>query len=766
MSEVTNLEKIRKLPWQLGGNAANMIFWVTAAYGSVFILFLNEIGFDKAKIGFLMSLLPFCGPLALVVAPFAAHFGFKRTFLIFYLSRKFCAALLLLTPFILSRFGQDVTFFWVTGAVLGFAVCRAISETAVYPWSQEMVPDAMRGKFSAVNNIVSTIVSIITIGIAGYAIRRWEGLPTFMVLMGCGIVAGFVSVWCFTSVPGGDPAQHSQSNRAHFRGIRQALLDLNYRRFIIGLGLISFAATALVTFVPLYLKEKIGLSAGMVVWMDIGTFAGGLLSCYLWGWAADRYGSKPIMLLGCCLWVLFPAVCFLMPRNTEMSSLVAICAMFLMGVANLAWAIGLTRYLFVTAVPVAKKTTYMAVFYAFAGISNGLGPLSIGWLLKKFNWLDTQILIFNIDSYTILFVLSVGILCAGTAVLSRVRSDGAMAVRRFVGMFLQGNPITAAGTIFRYYRATDEEDRVSITERMGYANNPLSNNELIEALNDPSFNVRYEAIIAIAHRRPDPELVDALLLALGGNEPDLSTHAAWALGRLGDKSAAIALRETLESEHPLLRARSARALATLGDTHSIPRVLHHFRTETKPGLRIAFAQGLGKMRSAIAINEILDFLASLEDESLRQETALAVARIAGGEKEYIWLWRELKHDKNTVVAQAILAMKRDFNFLPENGKDLAAMIRQCSKTFADGDISNGIGLLALLIKRLPFDKIGAPLGIILIDCTQKLEAFGPARSEYLLLSIHTLERAIRNLHNGTSQSERQLPAHSPLIAHR
>jgi HEAT repeat protein len=332
-------------------------------------------------------------------------------------------------------------------------------------------------------------------------------------------------------------------------------------------------------------------------------------------------------------------------------------------------------------------------------------------------------------------------------------------------MFLQGNIITAAGTIFRYYRASDEEARGSITERMGYANNPLSNNELIEALNDPSFNVRYEAIIAIAHRRPDPELVDALLLVLGGNEPDLGTHAAWALGRLGDKHAAIALRETLESEHPLLRARSARALATLGDTHSIERVLHHFRTESNPGLRIAFAQGLGKMRSAIAIHEILDFLASLEDESLRQETALAVARIVGGEKEYIWLWRELKYDKNTVAAQAILAMARDLNSLPENGKELAAMIGQCSKTFADGDISRGIGLLAAQIKCLPLDKIGEPLGTILADCAQKLEIFGSVRSEYLLLGIHALDRAIKNLHNGTPENGQSLPAALPALPH-
>jgi HEAT repeat protein len=311
-------------------------------------------------------------------------------------------------------------------------------------------------------------------------------------------------------------------------------------------------------------------------------------------------------------------------------------------------------------------------------------------------------------------------------------------------MFLQGNPFAAAGSLVRYhYWAKDEEDRVSIAEQMGYANNPFSNNELIAALNDPSFNVRYEAIVAIAHSRPDPELIDALLLTLGGNEPDLSIHAAWAIGRLGDKSAIIALRETLESDLPLLRARSARALATLGDTHSIERLLHYFRTETNPGLRIAYAQGLGKMRTAVAIDEMLEFFATLDDKILRAEMALAIGRIVGNEKEYISLLREFEHDKNTAAAQSLLAMERELSMLPPNGAHLAKTARHCSKAFASGDFENAIPLLKALLIALPTAVIEKPLAAILADCARRLEQFGAARSEYILLSIHTLNTAIK-----------------------
>ena len=69
------------------------------------------------------------------------------------------------------------------------------------------------------------------------------------------------------------------------------------------------------------------------------------------------------------------------------------------------------------------------------------------------------------------------------------------------------------------------------------------------------------------------------------------------------------------------------------------------------------------MRSAVAIDEMLDFSRGrLTMRVCGQEMALAVARIVGGEKEYIWLWRELKHDKNTAAAQALLTMKEGILF--------------------------------------------------------------------------------------------------------
>ena len=744
MSELTNLGKIRRLPWQLAGNGFNVIFWLTAAAGSVFILFLAELGIDKARMGLLLSLLPFCGISAIFTAPYVAKFGLKRVFLIFFGARKVFAACLLFVPLVINHFGTEAAFIWVVCCVSGFAICRAIGETAMYPWAQEMIPDNIRGKFSATSSIINQLLAVATVAVSGYIIGHYEGINKFMFIIGGGVVAGIISVYCFCYVPGGKAVRQSTANGAHFREMLSSLKDANFRNYMLGLSLVTIGIGSLVSFIPLYMKEQVGLSSKFVVWLDMGTYFGALITSFIWGWAADRYGSKPIMLSGVFLMLPLPLLCFIMPRHSDTSVQFAIAITFILGISSTAWAIGLTRYLFVNAVPASLKTAYMAIFYAGAGLTGGMAPLLAGYLLKSAASLNASFFIFKIDAYTPLFLFSTLLSSAGVFVLSHVRSGGAMTILKFFGLFFQGNPIMAVGSLLRYYHTPDEDGRVLTTQRLGLAKNRICNYELIEALNDPSYNVRYEAIIAVANSRPDPELIDALILVLGGDEPDLTLNAAWALGKMGDKSAVFALRETLLSDYPLLRARSARALATLGDTESIPILLDYFRKETDPGVKIAYAQSFGKMHYVEATDEMIPFLASLEDEALRSEMALALARIIGNEPQYISLWRQMKKDHDTAIAMIILSLKSDLAKLGINTVELKTLADNASAAFAHGDAEKGAFLLADFVRAVSAQTTSQPVSIILYECAKRLKEFGSRRDEYILLSLHAAKVAINS----------------------
>jgi hypothetical protein len=203
----TNAEKIKGLRWSIAENAANAVFVQLTFFGSVFILFLNDLELNKAQIGLILSSFPFFGLIALFIAPQVARFGYKRTFVTFWTIRKFITALLLLTPWVSSEFGTDATLIFVGVVVVGFGLCRAIAMVAYYPWNQEYVPSSMRGRYSAINNLFINISGIISIIVASIVIENVSGMSRFTLLFAIGIAFGLLGAWLMTYVPGGAPVK-------------------------------------------------------------------------------------------------------------------------------------------------------------------------------------------------------------------------------------------------------------------------------------------------------------------------------------------------------------------------------------------------------------------------------------------------------------------------------------------------------------------------------------------------------------------------------
>jgi HEAT repeat protein len=302
----------------------------------------------------------------------------------------------------------------------------------------------------------------------------------------------------------------------------------------------------------------------------------------------------------------------------------------------------------------------------------------------------------------------------------------------------------AVESLIRYHRAKDERATVAMTERLGRTGSPLTVDELLLALGDPRFNVRFEAIVSIARRGPDPRLTQALVQVLRGNEPALSVIAAWALGRIGDEAALGALREGLDARYRSVQAHCARSLGTLGDREIIPSLLERLTTEQDHGLRMAFAAALGQMREAKAVDQLLAFLRTSQDKASRMELALALARIVGHEFHFIQLLRAARSEPGTAAAQAITAVKKRIVDFESVGGELTTPLDDCAEAFARGELARGTALLSRLIRMLPAHGYRETCGVVLRDYAERLDEFGMARIEYLLLALHTLRVAERS----------------------
>lgn len=735
--ELTTVEKLRGLPWSISANVANTVFVQFTFFGSVFPLFLNQLGLSKSQMGFLFSLMPFCGLLAIFLAPAAARFGYKNFYMVFWGTRKIFTALLLFTPWVLASFGAQGALIFVSVITAVFAVCRAAAETARIPWVQEYVPSAMQGKYTATSNIFTSLAGFLSVAVAGYILGLSHDLSSFMLLMGVGVFFGFVSVWLTGFVPGGAPVPRAAGKKPK-RNLRDATRDRNFLLYLLGVSVIVLATTPVASFLPLYMQDEVGLGAGNVVLLQMGSLLGALLTSYFWGWAADRYGSKPVMLSGVNLRLLVPLLLMVIPMNSVWSLPAALAINFLQGAADMGWGVGSTRLLYVSVVPKEKKGDYMALYAAWVGIVGGVSQLAGGWVLDAARGLSGQVGFITISAYTPLFVAGFVLMLFCNWIFSAVRSDNQFGMRQFTGIFLRGNPFLAMGSLIRYQFAHDEEDAVRATEQLGQARSRLTVDELLEALADPRFNVRFEAIVTIARMPPDRRLVDALIEILNGAELALEVVAAWALGRMGHSAAIPALMAHLDSPYASVRAHVARALGKLKDTSIAPRLLANLNDEHDKGLQMAYSSALGNLGVKEAAPRILAVLAEMGNHGARLELALALARLVGDEHHYIQLVRAAHRDLGTATAQSLVAVRRKCERIPDAGGEMGALMTGAADAAARNDLSQGVTALLAAIDCLPPHAYPEPAQLILAECVIRLGEYGAERVEYLLLTLHTL----------------------------
>ncbi len=553
-----------------------------------------------------------------------------------------------------------------------------------------------------------------------------------------GILFGFVSVWAITKVPGGAPVREVKA-QSSWRGMANAARDRNFVRYLAGAALITIGTVPMVSFLPLFMQEVVLLTGGQIVLLQSGSLVGNLVSSLPWGWASDRYGSKPVMISGLMLKLLLPFLWFVMPRDSAASLPVALGIAVLLGISDMAWGIGAGRLLFVSVVPPQHKMPYMALHYAWIGVIGGLSQVIGGFLIDLFYGIEGTFLGFDLNAYTPLFALGFILTLATTVLLMGMRADNVYGVGEFAGMFFRGNPFQAVTALVRYYSAKDERSTVEVTERMGRAKSPLAVDELVETLRDPRFNVRFEAIISIARMPADPRLTAALVEVLKGTELALKAVAAWALGRIGDEAALPPLREALDTPYLSIRAHAARALGALHDRATAPELLRRLVIEQDKGLQMAYASALGNMRAVEAVDDLLVLLHNIQNPGARLELALSLARIVGDEHVFINLLRQMRDDQDTAVAQALGDFRRRIERARVLGREHVLELTAATEAFGRGRRDEGIGLLVQGVRAVPPGAINTPGALILPECLRRLDESGSVHMEYLLLTLHVLQ---------------------------
>ncbi|HQE91395.1 MAG TPA: MFS transporter [Anaerolineae bacterium] len=420
----------RYLPWYLVHHGLNAVFYMLTFGSSMFVLFLSDLGLDKARIGFLLSLFPFCGLVAPFVSGFVGRFGLKRTYVTFYGVRKLVMLLMLAAPWVLERWGTMALFGYTVVVLFIFAMLRATAETAYYPWAREFIPDAVRGRVSGMNNVVIGLASALVMLAASWVLSQGTGYARYQVLIGVACAAGLVSVLCATALPAEHPAP-SPSTRELWRAMHAALHDRRFVGFLLGV-MTSLLAMASYPFLPLFARERLLIPEGQIVLFDVANTVGALVMSLYWGWAADRYGGKPLTLLTLGVLGVLPALWLALPPGREVTLALGLVLAFTAGAINVGLGIGSFRWLLNDVVPMEARTAYTSIWYAGSGLAGGVAPFLAGWLLRVLTGLDAVVAGVQIHAFTVLFVWTLVMTSVALGFYARVPAGADQRLRDYL----------------------------------------------------------------------------------------------------------------------------------------------------------------------------------------------------------------------------------------------------------------------------------------------------------------------------------------------
>jgi HEAT repeat protein/MFS-type transporter involved in bile tolerance (Atg22 family) len=491
-------------------------------------------------------------------------------------------------------------------ACVAFASIATVFVGPVYnDWISQLVPESSRGFYFARRNAIAAAVGAV-VGILGAATLdefRARGYQNqgFTAVFALAIVCAFIS-WSFFLRMSDLVRQHParQTLAEGIRGIGVPFKDRSFRPVLVFMAATmtgqAFAGNLFVA----YGRESLGLNYQIIQYTAVFMAIGNIVAAAAWGFLVDKYGSKPLLVLGGFVIAVTPlpwVIC--LPHHPGLDAAILLPAHFFMGIV---WAgINLCQFsLLLTMAKPEDRANYLGAAATVTALVGGVSPLLGGITMQ---WLRHEMPPEN--AYRLVFIITAVLRLAAVGFLAAVKEPRSTGVREALrdlgGLSLGGVQVLRTLT-----RPADMATRESAMERAGSVKVALASDEIIKGLHDPLPKVRRRAAMALA-RLDDPRAVGELVHQINEHPDLLDEETIHALGAVGNLEAVGPLLKVLDSPRPLLRRAAARALGTIGarlDPHELSpmraatdRLVAIARDPADPDLRRSSLQALRSIRS-------------------------------------------------------------------------------------------------------------------------------------------------------------------------
>lgn len=609
----------------------------TLLSGSFMVGFIQHLGGGDLWIGIVTAVPALAGLMQIPGAAFGrSHESFKKFVQVGGgLWRLFHLPLVLLA---LIALPDDLRLAGVVLCVGAAGIATQFVGPIYNEWIGNLVPERSRGWYFSQRTLVSSLTGMI-VGVVGARILDiFKGTPReaegFALVFGLAMVMGWVSWVFFQKMTDLKREVVEKASLASvINVVREPFQDKNFRSVMIFIGVFWIGAGFVGNLFSAYALETLEMNFTVLQLTAVTHALGTILTVKIWGFLADRYGNKPVLtllLIGVSLTPLMWLATA--PGNDLRNAAILIGGHIFPGIF---WSgIGVTSMnLYLATSTPEKRANYLASALTVQSLVSFVAPVAGSALMAALRTpLGPE------AAYKTLFIIAIAGRFAAVFALIPVKEQGSASLADTLKNLTRVSPRGVAA-LRAMRRGSDDREREAAIRQVGVSQLTIANDELAEALADPSPRVRREAAEALSRLgtveasralsqfiKDQPDLVEEeTLVALGfapgpdaaqiligflkDPSPILRRAAAKALGRINDPASIDHLNEAARQPDDLdLRRAAIQALRIMGSRD--PQNYHDALFDLHPSVRTAAAEAVAELK----ITELADPLR----ESLRQ----------------------------------------------------------------------------------------------------------------------------------------------------
>ncbi len=621
--------------------------------GSFITLFAVRLGASNAVVGILNAiaystyfLMPL-GKRVVKFKPIIWTFGWA------WVGRYTALVPILFAPMAAAGGHEGIAIGLLIAGTAGFALSRGVGMIGNNPVIAYIAsgggdkPRSDRGEYVVTTSIASSVASMVSGLLLALFLGEDASPGTYAIGVGIGIAFGFAGSVFLLRLP--EPTDFLPGKTSSLiKATKEAAKDHGFRRFILIFMVLALASGMGRSFLPVYAKEIFsqGDDAVMIYALiaSMGSVAMGFLSKLL----VDRLGSKPLMIIFNAIGLISFLPIALLPSGSVIGYSMASIALILslihfLSNFGLAGGENAAHNYYFALVPKEKNLDLSVTYYIAYGLGGALGSGLGGLLLDSFIAAGLN----PVGAYRLLYAVLCLVIGLSIFSMRKLKRLGSRSVSQSLGVMLSPRDLRAFDLLSKLDRSSAPEQEVRLIQEIGQSASLHTQEELLDYLHSPSFEVRMQALLAIEQMsKLSVHLVRPLIQEVELHPFTTAYVAARILGTHQRTEALPVLRKALEIEDYILQGSSLIALANIGDRDSIPMVESMLMRSTNPRVKISAAHALQVFNSRDSLPVLVASLRKDDPSAfVSDEIILAIAAIIGIMGEFYPLYSAFSEDE-------------------------------------------------------------------------------------------------------------------------